>query len=87
MVGAKAKERAIGARAEEKARDTVAKAKEGMEAIGAKVRARAYMGLTSWGHGAEKMSGPDPEINGVMMTADNGTTASFAAYSLGTAVA
>jgi hypothetical protein len=82
VVGAKAKERAIGARAEEKARDTVAKAKEGMEAIGAKVRARACMGLTSWGHGAEKMSGPESEIDGVMMIVDNGITASFAAYSL-----
>ena len=42
-IGAKAKERAIGARAEEKARDRVAKAK-GMEAIGAKARAKACMG-------------------------------------------
>ena len=65
----------------------MAKAKEGMEAIGAKARAKACMGLTSWDHGAEKMSGLELEANGVMMIVDNGITASFAAYSLDIAVA
>ena len=58
-----------------------------MEAIGAKARAKACMGWTSWAHGAEKKIGPWSKINGAMKITDNETMANFVVYSPGIAAA